>query len=386
MNLTIIYHCGARADAKAFYRRLSLEGIRVTVIAPKKIILSPTDMPEQGDAVPQDSPYRLIPVDLINPRRYNLGFRPGQFTKALKQSDPDIVHIFNEYHCFPVAQTILALRLLFKKRIPLVIYGFQNIDYSKIRPRGIAGAIVLLLRRCLIKFNMKHVDGATTASTKAMNILKRHKDALRVQRIFWGVDLEAFGKRDKGQCRQQLGLPQDKVILGYFGRMVKEKGLEDVPEVLRRLDQAYFLLVGDGPYVPEILRVASKLAISDRVIFRSSVAKDELNLYYNSLDCFILASRTTDWWQEQYGRVLVEAMTCGIPIAASSGGAIPEVLDGYPGHCLFKEGDRDQLISCVQRLIRQPCASAAREYLYRFTIENFSIEHARFYRSIFGDR
>jgi glycosyltransferase involved in cell wall biosynthesis len=103
--------------------------------------------------------------------------------------------------------------------------------------------------------------------------------------------------------------------------------------------------------------------------------------FYNSLDVFVLPSETILQWKEQYGRVLIEAMACGLPVVGSSSGAIPEVLEGYPKGLIFKEGDVDDLVEKIKEAenLRFPENFDLDNFLYKFGVENFVKEHINFY-------
>jgi L-malate glycosyltransferase len=68
----------------------------------------------------------------------------------------------------------------------------------------------------------------------------------------------------------------------------------------------------------------------------------------------VLPSRTTATWKEQFGRVLVEALACGVPVIGSDSGEIPWLIGLTGGGLLFKEGDSNQLACQLERLRRDP--------------------------------
>ena len=72
----------------------------------------------------------------------------------------------------------------------------------------------------------------------------------------------------------------------------------------------------------------------------------------NILNVLVLPSQTTPRWKEQFGRVLIEAGACGIPVVGSNSGAIPEVI-GDAG-LVFPEGDSESLANCLLQLIENP--------------------------------
>ncbi|MFQ3664330.1 MAG: glycosyltransferase, partial [Chloroflexaceae bacterium] len=65
-------------------------------------------------------------------------------------------------------------------------------------------------------------------------------------------------------------------------------------------------------------------------------------------------SRTTPTWKEQFGRVLIEAMSCGVPVIGSSSGEIPHVIG--EGGLTYPEGDVSALSAAIARLVADPAA------------------------------
>jgi glycosyltransferase involved in cell wall biosynthesis len=70
------------------------------------------------------------------------------------------------------------------------------------------------------------------------------------------------------------------------------------------------------------------------------------------MDVLVLPSRTMPTWKEQFGRVLIEAMACGVPVIGSDSGEIPTTI-GEAG-MVFSEGDADGLAAQIARLYNDP--------------------------------
>jgi glycosyltransferase involved in cell wall biosynthesis len=106
----------------------------------------------------------------------------------------------------------------------------------------------------------------------------------------------------------------------------------------------------------------------------------------HEFDALVLPSRTTRLWKEQFGRVLIEAMACKVPVVASDSGAIPEVV-GDAG-LIFPEGDAQALADCLQRLMDSPELSqelAERGHarvLEHYTQVQIAAQTAAFYREL----
>src|SRR5690606_30800199 len=112
--------------------------------------------------------------------------------------------------------------------------------------------------------------------------------------------------------------------------------------------------------------------------------------FYRSLDAVVLPSRTTPGWKEQFGRVLVEAMACRVPVVGSDSGEIPHVI-GDAG-LIFPEGDVAALAHHLRALmddpsLRQRLGAAGRQrVLERFTMARVAAETVAVYATLAGQR
>jgi glycosyltransferase involved in cell wall biosynthesis len=147
-----------------------------------------------------------------------------------------------------------------------------------------------------------------------------------------GVDRELFAGASP------IDPPKEHLIVSP-GRLVWEKGHQDLLRALAELrrDDVRALIIGAGPEEERLRRYAAELGIAGRVEIRAEVPYAEMPAIYARASCVVLASLPVWFWEEQFGMVLAEALCAGAPIAASSSGAIPEVLAGQAP--LFAPGD-----------------------------------------------
>lgn len=125
--------------------------------------------------------------------------------------------------------------------------------------------------------------------------------------IPYGVDLTRF---------QPIKRPKNiRPLILTVARLESEKGMKDIQVVAHDLPQYDFLVVGQGSRPPLGKNITVK-----------SISYPDIHQVYQSADLFLLPSRTTSTWEEQYGMALVEAMACGLPIITTHSGAIPEVV------------------------------------------------------------
>jgi glycosyltransferase involved in cell wall biosynthesis len=134
---------------------------------------------------------------------------------------------------------------------------------------------------------------------------------------------------------------------------------------------ARLLIVGEGPLRQRIEEEIACRGLGGRVTVQPRVPSSQVPDVLRRLHAVVLPSLTTPRWKEQFGRVLVESMACGIPVVGSSSGEIPHVV-GDAG-LIVPEGDAGALAHALQRLhddtqLRQELRARGRErVLERFT-------------------
>jgi glycosyltransferase involved in cell wall biosynthesis len=145
-------------------------------------------------------------------------------------------------------------------------------------------------------------------------------------------------------------------------------------------------IAGDGPARTELEAAARAAGIAERVRFTSWLPGSALPDFYRSLDALVLPSRSTPSWTEQFGRVLVEAMACGVACVGADSGEIPRVL-GEAG-LTFPEGDVAALRARLAELAAQPALTARlgeagrQRVLAHFTMERIASQTADVYREV----
>jgi glycosyltransferase involved in cell wall biosynthesis len=140
--------------------------------------------------------------------------------------------------------------------------------------------------------------------------------------------------------------------IGYAGRLVASKGLTDLLAAVRMLDAPVeLLLIGDGELRAHL---EGQPIPGSRVRVLDGFTHDGMASAYAQLDVLALPSRTTPTWKEQFGRVVVEALWCGVPVVGSNSGEIPWLIELTGGGLTFPEGDRAQLAARLSELRASP--------------------------------
>lgn len=134
------------------------------------------------------------------------------------------------------------------------------------------------------------------------------------------IDLKRFRPLDKIALRKKYEI-DNKFSVIFVGRMIPQKGAKLLAKAAAKLPNINFIFVGTGPDYENLQKIATS---SRNIKLLGNVPYEELNYYYNLADVFCIPSIYNEGW----GRVIMEALACGLPVVASNRGAIPEVVDG----------------------------------------------------------
>ena len=235
-------------------------------------------------------------------------------------------------------------------------------------------AALLRLRAALVTAPVKRFVAISGFVRRQMLQLGLADDRLSV--IHKGIDLQRY-QPDGGARRklvEQYGIRNNEIILGTVTILRRFKHPEVILQAcgLLQLQGVPFRLFvgGDGELRPEMEALAEKLGIAGRVHWLGYVQRPEE--FIRSWDVFLLASEG-----EAFGFVLLEAMSCGIPVIAAASGAIPEVVDDGRTGLLAPVLDARAMAEAIRSLARDEsrrCAMAA-ACLERVR-EHFTVEGA----------
>ncbi len=272
-------------------------------------------------------------------------FRTG-LAKTLREVKPDIIDFYEEPFSLVMGQ-LLALKRLFAPRARLMFYSAQNI-YKRYPPPF----------RQFEQAAFRAASYANVCASEVGEVLRRKGYRKPLALIPLAADEAVFRPMPEARAalRAKLGIAPDALVLGYLGRLSAEKGVQDIVAALPLLpNDVQMLIVGGGERGP-LEQQAHTLGVAERLVFSGAVNRLDAPRYLNAMDALVVPSHTTPSWKEQFGRIIVEAFLCGVPVLGSDSGAIPEVV-GDSG-LIFPEADVPALAVAANRLLAQPALAA----------------------------
>jgi glycosyltransferase involved in cell wall biosynthesis len=164
--------------------------------------------------------------------------------------------------------------------------------------------------------------------------------------ILNAIDLSVFKPGTRSQSRAQLGLPATVKVVMFTGHSLfkDHEMMERACEQLQESSGNELLFICLG-------RADQGRALGQGHIVYPGFERDPMRLvsYYRSSDIFIHAAKG-----ESFGKMIAEAMACGIPVVATSVGGIPELIDEELTGYLVPRGDSVHMAQRVQQLLDDP--------------------------------
>ncbi len=230
-----------------------------------------------------------------------LGYFPFMIESFYKLliCDYDIVHA----HYVPHSALIPAIMKWIRKK-PLIV-TFHG-DDARIYPWK------NFINRMLTLFVINRSDSIIARSDEMKSVLiKLGCPDHKISVIGAGVDTSVFRPLDRKKARNLLGLPADKQIILYVGRLHKMKGVRDLYECAMRMPEVQFVIVGDG----------EEKTNQENCIFMGEKKHEDLPLWMSSADILALPS-----YSEGLPNVVMEALSCGTPAVVTNVGGCPELV------------------------------------------------------------
>jgi len=283
--------------------------------------------------------YNLVVEPMAFNGSFHLHFYP-RLGRRIAQVRPHLVHIDEEPYNLA---TWHAMRLARRQGARTLFFTWQNL--ARRYPWPFSAFERQVLRQA----------DAAIAGNEEVAAVWRGKGFAGPMPVIpqFGVDPDEFHPQPRPA---PAGAPAAFTV-GYAGRLVPEKGIDLLLRAIALLPgEVRAHVVGSGPERGRLGRLAAALGIADRVTWTPLVASGAMPSLLAGFDCLVLPSRTRPNWKEQFGRVLIEAMACGVPVIGSTSGELPHVI-GDAGR-LFPEGDALALAEQLRQLWQQPAERA----------------------------
>lgn len=316
--------------------RLGKETWEVTAVAPKFVRgdLRPITLETDPDEI-----CNLRAVSVYNSKIPHIMTYSWELREILQQNW-DLVHCWQEPYILAGGQVAWWN----KGKTPLVYSTFQNKSKQYSPPFN-----------WIEKYTMSQCVGWITGGVTVMETLKHRTGySLPMRLIPFGLDIQHFYPSPAAKYQIRNSLEWDETgtpVLGYLGRFVPEKGLNLLMGVLDQLETPWrALFVGSGVMESSLKTWAKRYPEQVRIC--TNVKHNEVPQYLNAMDILVAPSQTASNWREQFGRMLIEAFACSIPVIGSDSGEIPYVIEN--AGLVVGEKDENGWVTAISDLLNSP--------------------------------
>jgi len=267
---------------------------------------------------------------------YATTFYVEKFGAMIRRFKPDIISVQEEPWSLAMAQA-MALRRMSAPNAHLVFASAQNILKTYPFPFSVIERVAF-----------RTAAGGFGCCEGVQDVVRAKGFAGPFEVAAMGLNPELFAYTKHGAVNAG-----GDFVMGYVGRLIEAKGVFTLLRALAlvrgpvRLD-----MLGGGPAHDALLKEAAGLGGAGRVRILDPVPHAGVPRVMKEFDALVVPSETTPTWKEQFGRVIAEAFSMGLPVVGSDSGAVPEVI-GDAG-LVFPERNHKALAACLQSLIDNP--------------------------------
>lgn len=303
-----------------------------------------------------------------------------QIHQLLKHTQFDVLHT----HGGTAGFWIRLVAAMSKKR-PVIVHTYHGLHYLNVLEKTgqavqqkVKRISFKLIDRLLLSYTDRIICVCKSDYNKA--IAAGVAMIERTSIVYNGVEVDKFASPlDRVTARKIFNLNPTEFVFGNVGRLHEQKGHKFLLQAIAKMtNRVRLVIIGDGRLLNELIVLADRLEISNRVSFLG--ARADIHEFLSAIDVFIMPSL----WEGQ-PIALLEALAIGKPCIASAVDGIPEIIiDGANG-CLVSPKDAESLARAMDLAIEDPdllwksCSHKMSEFDPKFLAKNMAMAIADIY-------
>jgi 1,2-diacylglycerol 3-alpha-glucosyltransferase len=323
---------GVSTSIRTFAQSLRAEGHSVHLIAPQ--YATSVDSTLAGDEawITRIDARKIV----FDPEDYLMKWSSLMtYIESLHPGDYDLVHIHT-----PFIAHYAGLKIAKKLQVPVVeTYHTFFEDYMHHYLPWVPRKLAVNIARWVSHKQCQQVDTVVSPSAQMKDVLQQYGVTTSISVIPTGLDASRFVAGDGAAFREKYGIPAQRPLLLFVGRVAFEKNIQFLLEMLSLVIQdhpeALLVITGEGPAEAMLKKMARDNGLQQNVMFLGYLDRNVgLNAAYKAADIFVFASKS-----ETQGLVLLEAMAQSTPVVAIAELGTASILRQEQGALIAKDDE-----------------------------------------------
>lgn len=232
---------------------------------------------------------------------------------------------------------------------PLIVHTLHSLVFHEYQP-WVVNRTWRLIKKICARVTDYYISVSEIIVKKA--IAANIAEPERFRTIYSGMELDWFlnAKFDADKVRREFGIPLDAPVVGKIARLFPLKGhdqlMDAAPEIVKRVPNVRFFLIGDGMLLEHLQKRATEYGILENFVFAGLIDRERIPEMISAMDVVVHTSL-----REGLARVLPQSLAMGKPCVSFDIDGAPEVvIDDYTGY-LVKAFDFEGLSDRIAQLL-----------------------------------
>ena len=343
MNILIVGHSLVMREYQYFINLLADRGNRILLITPEEYC-------ESGKQIKVDyqvEGYVHLPLTTVLGKAGKQHFHYYRISddvkSQIKEFNPDVLYLYEE-PCSTVTRQMISLINKIKPDTKKILWTSDNFNRNYISEKGFfdpRGYILENNRRSTYKKSEAII--ATTRDSLKVIEEKKYPGRIYLSTTHF-INTDFF--------KPKTSVSNEVFKIGYIGRFVKYKNVEVLINAFSILQKQHkdieLVLVGKGPEEYNYRKILTEKGLEKNVTIKAFIPYPDIPDLFNSFSVFVLPSTDIDGNSEKFGRVVIEAMACKVPVVLSDKGYLPVL--GENSGLVFNADSPDDLYSKLKHL------------------------------------
>jgi glycosyltransferase involved in cell wall biosynthesis len=198
---------------------------------------------------------------------------------------------------------------------------------------------------CLWRNAISNATLVTCAGPQLEELFRKFRKEKPILILPMTIDNKEFKQKDRQVCREELGLPLDKKLIGFHGSISNSRGINTLFKAVKKIQ-----LTNADVKLVLIGRIGKNIKIPKSVLYLGYIPDKDIVNYINSMNILAVINKNTKFGNYSYPIKLYEAMACKVPVVVSNTKSTKWMMSKYP-ELLVDPDDHDILADKIGEII-----------------------------------